>query len=114
MSAPSQTNVGEARGLARWVYVVLHCFRLEEGHSYRETPTRLVYMAEIRDILGLDQDNLPDYSTNYKSLTDWNVDRAGIVVHFSAATSAVWPRSTRQHVLRPLISLIVLPPTVRQ
>lgn len=24
-------------GFARWVHVVLHCFRLEEGHSYRET-----------------------------------------------------------------------------
>ena len=54
-------------GFARWVHVVLHCFRLEEGHSYRETPNRLMYMAEIRDVLGLDRDGLPDYSTIYKS-----------------------------------------------
>ncbi|GGI95191.1 hypothetical protein GCM10008995_01670 [Halobellus salinus] len=54
-------------GFARWVHVVLHCFRLEEGHSYRETPNRLKYMAEIRDALGLDRDDLPDYSTIYKS-----------------------------------------------
>jgi len=54
-------------GFARWVHVVLHCFRLEEGHSYRETPNRLKYLAEIRDVLGLDRDELPDYSTIYKS-----------------------------------------------
>src|SRR6056297_2472316 len=54
-------------GFARWVHVVLHCFRLEEGHSYRETPNRLKYLAEIRDALGLDRDDLPDYSTIYKS-----------------------------------------------
>jgi len=39
--------------------VVLHCLRLEDGHSYRETPNRLKYMAEIRDALGLDPDDLP-------------------------------------------------------
>jgi len=54
-------------GFARWVHVVLHCIRLEEGHSYRETPNRLKYMTGIRDVLGLDQDDLPDYSTIYKS-----------------------------------------------
>ncbi|MCU4744826.1 IS5 family transposase [Natronoglomus mannanivorans] len=54
-------------GFARWVHVVLHCFRLEEGHSYRETPNRLKYMSEVCDLLGLDQEDLPDYSTIYKS-----------------------------------------------
>ena len=54
-------------GFARWKHVVLHCFRLEEDHSYRETPNRLEYMTEIRDVLELDQDDLPDYSTIYKS-----------------------------------------------
>ncbi|WP_233565439.1 IS5 family transposase [Halorubrum sp. Atlit-26R] len=54
-------------GFARWVHVVLHCFRLEENHSYRETPNRLEYMAEVRDALDLDQDPLPDYTTLYKS-----------------------------------------------
>ncbi len=73
MSAPSQTSVGEARGraasggFARWVHVVLHCFRLEDGHSYRETPNRLKYMTEIRDVLGLDRDDLPEFTTIYKS-----------------------------------------------
>ncbi|MDB2276316.1 IS5 family transposase [Halorubrum ezzemoulense] len=54
-------------GFARWKHVVLHCLRLEDGHSYRETPNRLKYMAEIRDALDLDRDDLPDYSTIYKS-----------------------------------------------
>jgi len=54
-------------GFARWKHVVLHCFRLEECHSYRETPNRLEYMAEIRDALDLDQNDLPDYTTIYKS-----------------------------------------------
>jgi IS5 family transposase len=54
-------------GFARWKHVVLHCFRLEDGHSYRETPNRLEYMTEICDVLGLDPDDLPDYTTIYKS-----------------------------------------------
>ncbi|WP_435130341.1 IS5 family transposase [Halobaculum sp. D14] len=54
-------------GFARWKHVVLHCLRLEDGHSYRETPNRLKYMAEIRNVLELDRDDLPDYSTIYKS-----------------------------------------------
>ena len=41
--------------------------KLAVVHSYRETPNRLKYMAEIRDALGLDRDDLPDYSTIYKS-----------------------------------------------
>ena len=54
-------------GFARWVHVVLHCIRIEEGHSYRETPNRLKYMTDIRDVLGLGRDDLPDHSTIYKS-----------------------------------------------
>lgn len=54
-------------GFARWKHVVLHCFRREENHSYRETENRLEYMAEIREVLELDQDDLPDYTTIYKA-----------------------------------------------
>jgi len=54
-------------GFARWVHVVLHCFRLEEEHSFRETENRLKYMTEIREVLELDRDDLPDYTTIYKS-----------------------------------------------
>ena len=54
-------------GFARWVHIALHCFRLEESHSYRETPNRLGYMAEIRDVLDLDRDELPEFTTLYKS-----------------------------------------------
>ena len=54
-------------GFARRKHVVLYCLRLEDGHSYRETPNRLKYIAEIRDALSLDRDDLPDCSTIYKS-----------------------------------------------
>ncbi|WP_254544884.1 IS5 family transposase [Halomarina pelagica] len=54
-------------GFVRWVHIVLHCFRLEEDHSFRETENRLKYMAEIREVLELDRDELPDYTTIYKS-----------------------------------------------
>ncbi len=54
-------------GFARWIHVVLHCFRVEDEHSYRETPNRLEYMAEVLDIPDLDQDDLPDHTTIYKS-----------------------------------------------
>ncbi|SNR61244.1 Transposase domain [Halorubrum vacuolatum] len=54
-------------GFARWVHVVLHCFRVEDGHSYRETSNRLKYMAEVRDALDLDRDDIPDHTTIYKS-----------------------------------------------
>ena len=46
---------------------MLHCFRLEDDHSYRETPNRLEYMAEVRDALNLDRDDLPDHTTIHKS-----------------------------------------------
>jgi len=46
---------------ARWKHFVLHYLRLEDGHSYRETPNRLKYMTEICDALGLDPDDLPDF-----------------------------------------------------
>jgi hypothetical protein len=42
-------------------------FQVEETHSYRETPNRLQYMTEIRDVLDLDRDDLPDHTTLYKS-----------------------------------------------
>ena len=34
-------------GFARWLHIVLYCFRVEDGHSYRETLKRLKYMAEV-------------------------------------------------------------------
>ena len=61
-------HAGAASGrFARWKPVVLYCFRLEDGHSYRETPNRLKYLTEIRDALDLDRDDLPDFTTIYKS-----------------------------------------------
>lgn len=46
---------------------MLHCLRLKEGHRFRETYNRLRYLAEIRGVLGLDRDELLDYSTIYKA-----------------------------------------------
>ncbi len=51
----------------RWVHVVLHCFRLEDGQRYRETSNRLKYMAEIRVALEIARDDLTGYTTLYKS-----------------------------------------------
>ncbi|ELY47288.1 ISH9-type transposase [Natronorubrum sulfidifaciens JCM 14089] len=38
-------------------------FRVEDSHSYPETPNRLKYMAEVRTALDIDRDDLPDYTT---------------------------------------------------
>ena len=54
-------------GLARWKHVVIHCYRREEDKSYRETENRLACYSELRQILELDLDDVPDYSTIYKS-----------------------------------------------
>ncbi|ELY61687.1 ISH9-type transposase [Natronococcus jeotgali DSM 18795] len=45
---------------ARWGHVVLDCLWLEDDHSYRETPSQLKYMAEIRDVLALNHDEIED------------------------------------------------------
>jgi len=95
-------------GFARWKHVVLHCLRLEDGHSYRETPNRLKYMAEIRDALGLDPDDLPDYSTIYKSFDRLKMWVWRALLRVSAAAPAVRTRCARQHVLRPATCVIVL------
>jgi hypothetical protein len=29
---------------ARWIHVAIHCFRLEDEHSYRTTENRLAYI----------------------------------------------------------------------
>jgi len=56
-------------------------------------------MAEIRDALGLDPDDLPDYSTIYKSFDRLkNVGMAGAAARFRAAAPAVRTRCARQHV----------------
>ena len=54
-------------GFARWKHVVIHCFRREEGHSFRETENRLEYMTALLDVLDLDEGNVPDFTTLNKS-----------------------------------------------
>jgi len=65
---PLEKHAGESAsgGFTCWKHVVLHCLRLKDDYSYRETPSRLNYMAEIRDVLGFDRDDLLDCSTIYK------------------------------------------------
>jgi IS5 family transposase len=46
---------------------VLHRFRVEKEYSQRETSNRLEYIVELRELLDLDQDELPDYTTIYNS-----------------------------------------------
>ena len=53
--------------LARWVRVVIHCYRIEDEHSYRKTENRLEYLTEIREVLDLDRGDVPEYTTIYKS-----------------------------------------------
>jgi IS5 family transposase len=60
-------------GLARWKHVVIHCYRLEDDHSYRETENRLQCFSELRDVLELDCSDVPDYSTIYKSFDRFNM-----------------------------------------
>jgi IS5 family transposase len=54
-------------GFARWKHIVIHGFRLEEEHSFRETANRLAYMGDIRDVLELDRSDVPDHTTLNKS-----------------------------------------------
>ena len=54
-------------GFARWVHIVIHCLRIEEEYSYRETTNRLEYLADIREELGLERGNVPKPSTIYKA-----------------------------------------------
>ena len=54
-------------GFARWKHVVIHGFRREEEHSFRETENRLKYTGEIHEVLELEKQNVPDYTTLKKS-----------------------------------------------
>ena len=54
-------------GFARWKHVVIHGFRREEEHSFRETENRLEYMGEIREVRELEKGDVPDYTTLNKS-----------------------------------------------
>ena len=57
----------DSGGFAGRKHVVLHCFRVEDGHSYHETPNRQKYIAEVPKDFNLDRDDLPDHTTIYKS-----------------------------------------------
>ena len=69
------TNPGKpAEGeLARWKHLIIHRYRLEDDHSYRETENRLHCFSELREILDLNLDDVPDYTTIYKSFDRFNI-----------------------------------------
>ena len=76
---------------------------------------RSQYMTEICAALGLDPNDLPDFTTLYKSfdrLEMW-IWRALLRVSAQQHPQS-GRRCTRQHVLRPPLSLIILPPAVRK
>jgi len=53
--------VEEYRHLAKQAsgkHVVIHCFRREEGHSYRETENRLQYMTALLEVLDLEEEDI--------------------------------------------------------
>ena len=58
---------------ARWKHLVIHDYRLEDGYSYRETENRLRCFSELRETLELDLNDVPDYSTIYKSFDRFNM-----------------------------------------
>ena len=62
------TNAGKPTfgGLAHWKHLVIRGYRLEDDHSYCETENRLRCFSELREILELDHDDVPDYTTIYK------------------------------------------------
>lgn len=54
-------------GYARITHLVLNCIRINEGYGYRKTINRVSYFTEVCEVLGLDPENLPDFTTLYKS-----------------------------------------------
>ncbi|MWV40211.1 IS5 family transposase [Natrialba sp. INN-245] len=54
-------------GLPRWVHVVVHCLRVEEGWTYPEVIDRLSLMPGICELLGLLPEALPDPTTFWHS-----------------------------------------------
>jgi hypothetical protein len=68
----------------------------------------MVHITEICDALGPNSDSLLDYTTI------WKYEYGSVTARFGAAIPAVWPRSTRQHVSREPLSLIVLLLSVRK
>ena len=54
-------------------HVVIHCFRREEGHSFRETENRLKYMTPLLEVLDLEEGDVPDFTTLNKSFDRFNM-----------------------------------------
>ena len=80
------TNAGKPTfgGLVRWKHLVIHGYRLEDDHSYRETENCLRCFSELREILELDLNDVPDYTTIYKSFDRFNMRVWRALLHISA------------------------------
>jgi len=52
-NGPPRTHA--SGGFAHWKNVVIHSFRCEEGHSFRETENRLEYMTALLEALDLEE-----------------------------------------------------------
>jgi hypothetical protein len=89
----------DSGGLAREAHIVAHCIRKEEGHSFAELVDRLSLMPDVCDRLGISSGAPPDPTTFYHS--------------FDRYEMYIWPRRTRQHVLRAIPRLTVLLPAPR-
>ena len=77
-------------GFARWVHVTIHCLQIEEGYTYREVVNRLQYNVEVSDALGIDPENVPEFTTIYRSF-----DRYVMGVWRALLRASAWqlPRS---------------------
>lgn len=91
----SGRHAGEPKfgGRARWQHVAAHCFRIEEGYSYRETENRLEYMSDIHDALGFDREGVPDYSTIEGVIELFSLESASFRRYSSTGQS---PRTGRE------------------
>ena len=69
------TNAGKPTfgGLGPLEALVIHGYRLEDDHSYCETENRLQCFSELREILELDLDDVPDFATIYESFDRFNM-----------------------------------------
>lgn len=70
--------------LARWKHIVIHWYRLEDEHRYRETENRLRCFSELRETLELDCSDVPDYSIIYKSFDRFNMQVWRVLLRVSA------------------------------
>ncbi len=58
------------QALGKHVHVVIHCFRREDGRSFRETENRLEYLTALLEVLDLGGDVSNFTTLKVTTLTD--------------------------------------------